>query len=158
MDTQSTERDRIEQLMIAEGLNSVQFANETGIKGATLSHILNGRNNPSLDVMKRILERYRNVSSDWFLFGAGQMYRQKSQPQALSLFEESMESVNKSIDYPRKKTSENLSVKKDIRENKETLNGELQNLTQSIPSEHKVVNKIIVYYSDNTFEEFKAQQ
>lgn len=38
--------------MQAEGLNATQFASEIGIKTPTLSHILSGRNNPSLDVLK----------------------------------------------------------------------------------------------------------
>ena len=57
-----TDKDRIEKVMIKEGLNATQFAAEIGIKSPTLSHILNGRNNPSLEVLKRILDRYRTIS------------------------------------------------------------------------------------------------
>ena len=83
-----TERDRIEKVMEKEGLNATQFASEIGIKAPTLSHILNGRNNPSLDVMKRILDRYRTISSDWLILGVGPMYREIKQPQMLPLFSE----------------------------------------------------------------------
>ena len=58
------EKDRIEKVMLTEGMNSAQFAAEIGIQGSTLSHILNGRNNPSLDVLKKVLNRFRTVSSD----------------------------------------------------------------------------------------------
>jgi len=47
------EKDKIEKIMQAENLNSAQFATEIGIQGSTLSHILNGRNKPSLDVLKK---------------------------------------------------------------------------------------------------------
>ena len=119
MEAKTTERDRIEQLMQSEALNSIQFANETGIKSATLSHILNGRNNPSLDVMKRILDRYRTVSSDWLFLGVGQMYRQKSNSPTLALFDDIDETVNKSDSYTIKEETNNTTEKKSIQKNKE---------------------------------------
>ncbi|VBB43443.1 Helix-turn-helix domain protein [uncultured Paludibacter sp.] len=150
----SSERERIEQLMLSEGLNSIQFATETGIKSATLSHILNGRNNPSLEVMKKILDRYRTVSSDWLFLGIGQMYRQKSQPQTLSLFENSDENNRKSDNYTEKNTEKSTSEKLSIQQNKplEQENISLSNILQVEKS--KSIAKIIVYYTDNTFQEF----
>lgn len=154
MDTKTTERDRIEQLMEAEGLNSIQFANETGIKSATLSHILNGRNNPSLDVLKRILDRYRTVSSDWLFLGVGQMYRQKSQPQTLSLFDISDENGSKSTNYTSKKDIVNSPEKVDIQKNIEDEPKNVPETVHTVPEPPKLIDKIIVYFSDNTYKEF----
>ena len=53
-----TERERIMQVMTQKGLTSSQFAESIGIQRAAMSHITSGRNNPSLDVMKKILERF----------------------------------------------------------------------------------------------------
>lgn len=36
-------------------------------------HIISGRNNPSLDVLLKILERFTYVDSDWLLFGKGEI-------------------------------------------------------------------------------------
>lgn len=157
MESKTTERDRIEQLMETEGINSVQFANETGIKSATLSHILNGRNNPSLDVMKRILDRYRTVSSDWLFLGVGQMHRQKSQPQSLSLFDNSDENISKPIDYVDKSIKNNLP-EKEIIQQKNSVESEMVVEPIKIVSETtKSINKIIVYFTDNTFQEFQSK-
>ncbi|MGC3978006.1 MAG: helix-turn-helix transcriptional regulator [Paludibacteraceae bacterium] len=156
MDTKITERDRIQQLMETEGLNSVQFANETGIKSATLSHILNGRNNPSLDVLKRILDRFRTVSSDWLFLGVGQMYRQKSQPQALSLFDITDETNSKTDDYTLKSIKNLVSdteiIQKNIAPEPEKKNEPIKIISENVKS----INKIIVYFSDNTFQEFHS--
>lgn len=161
METKFTsERDRIEQLMQTEGLNAVQFANETGLKSATLSHILNGRNNPSLDVMKRILDRYRSVSSDWLFLGIGQMYRQKTQPQTLSLFENNDETRNKSDNYMQKKDEKTISENINIQENQPIKPADVE-VTSPSPSilieKSKSIEKIIVYFTDNTFEEFHSK-
>lgn len=157
MESKNTERDRIEQLMEAEGLNSVQFAGETGIKSATLSHILNGRNNPSLDVLKRILDRYRTVSSDWLFLGIGQMYRQKTQPQTLSLFELNDENSSKSNNYTQKNEPESITEKVPIQQNSLSEPEKVSEPMQIISEKSKSVNKIIVYFSDNTFQEFNSK-
>ena len=67
------ERERLLQVIEAEKMNAKQFAEEVGIQAGTLSNIISGRNNPSLDVMKRVLNRFRTLSSDWLILGVGSM-------------------------------------------------------------------------------------
>ena len=62
---------RITQIMEREGLTSSKFAEAIGIQRSAMSHILNGRNNVSLDVLIKILDRFTYVDSDWLLFGKG---------------------------------------------------------------------------------------
>ena len=47
------ERERIEYLIEAHGLTSSQFADKTGIPRASVSHILSGRNKPSLEILQK---------------------------------------------------------------------------------------------------------
>ena len=152
-----TDKDRIEKVMIKEGLNATQFAAEIGIKSPTLSHILNGRNNPSLEVLKRILDRYRTISSDWLILGVGPMYRGIKQPQTLSLLEDPNENNSKSVYYTenheKKSGIENLYNQRKT----EQKAPELQNSDPIAPSVAKQVKRIIVYYDDNTFQEFETK-
>ena len=157
MDEKSTERDRIDRIMQSENLNAGQFAAEIGIKGSTLSHILNGRNNPSLEVLKKILDRYRMISSDWLILGIGQMNRTGKQSQSPSLFDD-VEINNSKPDIYRPKTAEkNSTVKNTIQEKivSETTNFVKNDINSEISS--KIVKKIIVYYADNTFQEFETK-
>ncbi|NLI37462.1 MAG: helix-turn-helix transcriptional regulator [Bacteroidales bacterium] len=55
------------------GKNSITFSEEIGIQQSTLSHILNGRNRPSLDVVMKISQRYPEISLDWLINGQGDM-------------------------------------------------------------------------------------
>lgn len=66
-------RDRIKIVMNHVGKNSITFSEEIGIQQSTLSHILNGRNRPSLDVIMKIHERYPQISFDWLINGNGEM-------------------------------------------------------------------------------------
>ena len=51
------------------GLSSSQMADRIGVQRSAISHILSGRNKPSLDFILKVLESFENVSSDWLLMG-----------------------------------------------------------------------------------------
>lgn len=63
--------DRIKKLVKESGLNNGDFADKVGINRASLSHILSGRNKPSLDFVLKLLEAFPSLKSDWLLFGKG---------------------------------------------------------------------------------------
>ena len=85
------------------------------------------------------------------------MYRQKSQPQTLSLFENQDETNSKSEDYVEKNEEKSVSEKTPIRQNLPTEQEKTDFPPVMPPEKLKSVNKIIVYYSDNTFEEFSSK-
>jgi transcriptional regulator with XRE-family HTH domain len=69
------DKERIIRIMNEENMNAAQFSESIGIQRAAISHILAGRNNPSLDVIKKILNRFSTISPDWLLSGEGPMRR-----------------------------------------------------------------------------------
>jgi Helix-turn-helix. len=160
------EKERIEKIMLKEEMNSAVFAAEIGIQGSTLSHILNGRNNPSLDVLKKILNRFRTVSSDWLILGVGSMYRSEKQSQTPTLFDSVDENVSKSIILDTNTLEKNTLPSATIQQ-KVVSAPELsvqispepiqQALIPPIEANPKLVRKIIIYYTDNTFQEFESK-
>lgn len=68
-------REKLIKIMQTEGLNAKQFAAEIGVGAGTISNILNGRNNPSHEVMQKVLRRFENISADWLVVDRGPMYR-----------------------------------------------------------------------------------
>ncbi|MDD4142034.1 MAG: helix-turn-helix transcriptional regulator [Bacteroidales bacterium] len=64
---------RITTIIETKHLTQSQFANAIGIQRSTLSHILSGRNNPSLEIILKILNTYPEISSAWLLNGSGEM-------------------------------------------------------------------------------------
>jgi transcriptional regulator with XRE-family HTH domain len=159
------EKDRIEKVMLTEGMNSAQFAAEIGIQGSTLSHILNGRNNPSLDVLKKVLNRFRTVSSDWLILGVGSMYRSEKQSQAPTLFDSINEISSKSAISEPKIVEKMVSPSDVIQQNSPQIPNvavqptpEARSIIDSVvEAPAKSVRKIIVYYTDNTFQEFETK-
>lgn len=66
------ERERIELLMKCYDLSASQFADRTGIQRASVSHILSGRNKPSLEVMLKIYEAFPGLDMKWLMTGVGE--------------------------------------------------------------------------------------
>jgi DNA-binding XRE family transcriptional regulator len=62
-------RARIAMVVRMTNHTPSSFADAIGINRSTLSHILNGRNNPSLDVLERIVLHFPKVSAHWLITG-----------------------------------------------------------------------------------------
>ena len=67
--------DRINLILQAKNITAKQFAEEIGIQPSGMSHILGGRNNPSLEFVTKVLRRYPEIDANWLLSGRGAMYR-----------------------------------------------------------------------------------
>lgn len=66
--------DRIKTLLETRQLTPTQFADLIGTARPIVSHVLSGRNKPSLEVVQRILAALPELSMAWLLNGTGDMY------------------------------------------------------------------------------------
>lgn len=62
-------KDRIATIIKVNNHTASSFANMLGIQRSSVSHILNGRNNPSLDFIQKVLENFPRVDSGWLITG-----------------------------------------------------------------------------------------
>jgi len=67
-------KDRIREIMESQHMTQQVFADFIGLAPATLSSIYNDRTRPTLNVVEQIKKKIPNISTDWLLFGAGEMY------------------------------------------------------------------------------------
>lgn len=70
--------ERIKQLIDTLQVSHTQFAETIGINRSNLTHLFSGRNQPSLDLMKKILVAYPQVKTEWLIMGVGEMFTQDS--------------------------------------------------------------------------------
>lgn len=68
-----TDKERIEAIMSHYHLNNVAFCNKVGLNQATLSNILRGSTNPSLPVLRSVLDAFPEISPVWMFVGQGEM-------------------------------------------------------------------------------------
>lgn len=62
---------RLEILLEYFGVSASVFADAIGVQRSGLSHLLSGRNKPSLDFVMKIVEQYPEVDLYWLLNGVG---------------------------------------------------------------------------------------
>jgi transcriptional regulator with XRE-family HTH domain len=140
-------KERLLEFLKNENMSSAQLAEEIGVQASGISHILSGRNNPSLDFVLKMLEKYQFLSTEWLLFGKGSMYKEA---RTQNLF-----------DYEVADTVENDSIRKINRQSKDV--ADIQDVikdgfvNRSAQSENKATSdvvKIVWFYENNSFEEF----
>jgi DNA-binding protein len=158
------EKERIMQVMAQKGLTSSQFAETIGIQRAAMSHITSGRNNPSLDVMKKILMRFPDISSDWLLMEKGPMLRvapliaetPEPKERSANLFTPSPSPLRSTAtDGVEKQTVETATPSTSLSEAPMTPDTELVPRPTQIVRE---VRRIMIFYSDGTFESFVPEK
>jgi len=77
--------DRIKQVLDYSQLSSAAFADNIGISRSGLNHLLSGRNQPSLDVARKILAKYPEISTEWLIMGMGEMFRLEEDPSQVAI-------------------------------------------------------------------------
>ena len=66
-------KDRIAHIIRAKNLTAAEFAMRLGIQPSNVSHLLAGRNNPSLEFVRKLKETFPEYNLDWIVFGLGPM-------------------------------------------------------------------------------------
>ena len=65
--------ERLKNWMESEYLKPSALADNIGVNRATISHILSGRNKPSIDFLEKLLNTYPNINANWLISGVGYM-------------------------------------------------------------------------------------
>ena len=64
---------RVKNIISAKNMTASRFADHIGVPRSTISHILSGRNNPSLELIQKILDHFPDVRTEWLVRGKGSM-------------------------------------------------------------------------------------
>lgn len=96
---------RIYEVIQFLGLTPTAFADEIGIQRSGLSHILKGRNRPSLDVVQKIVARYPDINLAWLVNGTGHL--SLSTPSVINLRQKTAEEPKKALEENKIKSLKN---------------------------------------------------
>lgn len=140
-------KERLLEFLRAENKSSAQFAEEIGVQPSGISHILSGRNNPSLDFILKMLEKYQFLSTDWLLFGKGSMYKD---PKMRTLFDE--ESILNPVNDEKLAQKETLRFDNVMNETKKDLSN--SSAYASSKDNRSSIVRIVWFYDNNSFEEY----
>ena len=111
--------NRLKKILEYHQLTASLFADKIGVQRSSISHILSGRNKPSLDFILKVTNTFSDVDIYWLLNGKGSF-------------------PNKLDDAPSYPTTNSSLDSKDSSSN-------------SI----KKMDRVVVFYTDGTFDEYK---
>lgn len=137
-------------------MTAAQFAEKIGISPSSLSHILSGRNNPSLEVVMKIHKACDYISLDWLLYGEGDMETDVDSDNLIhsapSLADENpLFPPDRPLSSEYRKENE---VKTPIYPPKEIVREEIKYV--EIPA--KKITEIRIFFDNGTYETFKPEK
>ena len=152
-------KERITQIIQKEGMTAAQFAEKIGISPSSLSHILGGRNNPSLDVVTKIHMACNYVNLPWLLYGEGTMEVQQEMPgeaetsiSGLSLYDESPFFTSDGTD--ERENRKEMALQTPIFAPKEIVREEIKYVEKPA----RKITEIRIFFDNGTYETFRPEK
>lgn len=125
--------ERFKYIMKLNKLTASAFASQIGVQASSVSHVLSGRNKPSLEFIQKVLLAYPKIDSNWLINGTTKVQ-------------------SKELEF---EGNEEVESKKAVlnQENSKQLN---QHDSIVSTNSSKQVTKVLIFYTDGTFEEFAS--
>lgn len=155
-------KDRIRQIMESQHMTQQVFADFIGTTPATLSGIFNDRTRPTLSIIELIKKKIPDISTDWLMFGTGQMYQQSSAADSVAPSSGTAAAAGGQVseavlDFG----SDGSPTPRHVSSALPFHNGVRNTLSQNVREEMKILDKpvrrvveIRIYYDDQTWESF----
>ena len=117
------------------GLTVSAFADNIGVQRSSVSHLLNGRNRPSLDFVMKLVEAYPEVNLYWLLNGNGSFPDEAERKDAPTPVANNLDEISLQKPKPPRTSSNGNSI-----------------------SQKTDIQKIVMFYADGTFESFDVKK
>lgn len=145
-------KERILEIIKREHLTNADFAKKIDVSPATISSILTGRNHPSLDVVMKIHQAYKDLSLEWLLYGQGEMTCSKEANSMPGLFDEIPVNADKTpvaSEYRKENAPKGpINVPKEI----------VKQEIRYIEKPQRKITEIRIFFDDNTYEIFRPEK
>ncbi|MDH7445782.1 helix-turn-helix transcriptional regulator [Aquimarina sp. 2201CG14-23] len=133
------------------------FADAMGVGRSSISHILSGRNKPSLDFVMKITEAYPEAELYWLLYGKG-TFPKSEKPTSI----DQIKPQTLTPPSTPTKITEQITSKQDLfspqtSTSKPDINTtpEAEKPVRQVLSTTKEISQIVIFYIDGTFDVFK---
>ena len=143
--------DRIKEVIKYYSLTSSTFADIINVPKSSISHLMSGRNKPSLDFVLKIIDQFPEVDLYWLLNGEGSFPQKKEKAQESKITEFDKE-VNLASQFNEDaisfKSTDTPTLFSDTKFNSSVVK-------KSTEGTDKKLIKVILLYNDGSFDEFK---
>ena len=143
---------RLEIILDYYNLSASAFADKINVQRSSLSHLLSGRNKPSLDFIIKVIEVFPEVDLYWILNGKGNF------PKSENVVSTVLETEKKTPSQPIvENTNSELDLFSTV-EKRITSTLSESNPVESIKSENnsdEEIERIVVFFKNGTFKNYK---
>ena len=145
---------RLEILLEYYSLNASSFADKIGVQRSSLSHLLSGRNKPSLDFILKILEVFPDVDLYWILNGKGTFPKTSIDNHKNDAVTESVIKQNTSA-LPNHDTIPDNLFSEILNPIPPSATRKIENQNSSKENHSDEIDKIVVFYKNGTFKSYQ---
>ena len=128
---------RLEKILDYYGLSATAFSEQIDFNRSTISHLLSGRNKPSLDFVMKVLDEFPEVELFWLLNGKGHFPSDETVVQNSNSELPSSKEINE---------VESVMTKKPVPASLEEITGE---------NHDQEIERIVIFFKDGTFKAYK---
>ena len=139
---------RLQKILDFYSLSASGLAQKIGVQRSSISHIVSGRNKPSLDFITKILSAFEEVDFDWLINGKG-VFPKTDSPTPIPKSVPALKSESK-IEKTKNELELELELELEIPNSK--ISPQIQNSTHSDNS--RIPEKIIILYTDGSFKSY----
>ncbi len=141
---------RLEEIFDHYNINAAGFAEKIGIGRSSVSHIVSGRNKPSLDFVMHILDNFPEITFDWLVYGKGELAKNSSLTEN-RIFEPELRNES-NIKFSSHSPNLFNSAEKDT---KTEILGEESIISAALSTSE--IDSITIFYKDGTFKNYKQR-
>jgi transcriptional regulator with XRE-family HTH domain len=171
-------QNRIALIISTKGMTNAEFAEAINVQPSNISHIMSGRNKPSLDLVMKILKKFPELRTDWLLNGRGAMNRERNlfdftddkpekstaayhQRKDEQVFKPAIERNALSAEDKADTGDSNSAARKSPPEKSDQKFAGSADMLNSVASQGKSrtgkrIEKIVIFYADQTFEAYHS--
>ncbi|MFC7772833.1 helix-turn-helix domain-containing protein [Flavobacterium sp. GCM10027622] len=157
---------RLELILEYYSLSASSFADRIGVQRSSLSHLLSGRNKPSLDLILKIVNEFPEVDLYWIINGVGNFPKNELQIESAiekkpsSLPSSNLESISNEIIQPIPtdlfSAPQTEIENKPVDENQKETDLNTQNF-ESIKVDEEI-EQIVIFFKNGSFKIYKNQR
>jgi transcriptional regulator with XRE-family HTH domain len=139
---------RLEIILDYYNLSASAFADKINVQRSSLSHLLSGRNKPSLDFIIKVIEVFPEVDLYWILNGKGTF------PKSEKNF--SIQSTKQEVTSDKTNTPDLFSTDQTNRK-QPFINNEIEKKSISLSNnDAKTIERIVIFYTDGSFKNYQS--
>ena len=121
---------RLQKILDFYGLSATAFSEKIDFNRSTISHLLSGRNKPSLEFVMKVLNQFPEVGLYWLLNGTG--------------------------NFPSTSSSEKeYKIPKSVFQQIDDDSGRISDKKKKISENDPEIEKIVIFYKDGSFKAYE---